>query len=230
VLSNIVVTFNRRDLLRQHLTALVHQTIGVGLFEVIVVDDGSSDGTWEMLQRLHLPYKLVTHRNDDAGYRLALSRNVGVSYASGDIFVFNDDDCTPEPACFEVYQSAVRPKVAIAGVEHHQIDTCDMRPEKPWLACIFTNAAVHRDDFFTAGRFDEDIPCYGWEDIDFAVRLAMNGVDLVQRKDAVVKHRNSPYAVSPKTPGQKRAEGEVAWEYLKEKYDAIGLDWERFVL
>lgn len=85
--SIIVPTFNRAHMLRQSVSTLLDQTIAP--FEVIVVDDGSSDATPEVVRSLPGPVRGI--RQDNAGKAAAVNR--GLSEARGDlIWLFDDDD------------------------------------------------------------------------------------------------------------------------------------------
>ncbi|OLF19138.1 glycosyltransferase [Actinophytocola xanthii] len=101
--SVIVPTYNRRRLLELTLTSLARQTLPGDQFEVLVVDDGSSDGTAELAQgfadRLDLRYFFQS----DEGYRLARARNVGIEHARGDICVFVDSGVLLHSGCLRAH-------------------------------------------------------------------------------------------------------------------------------
>jgi glycosyltransferase involved in cell wall biosynthesis len=88
--SVIIPTYNRSWLLRHTLDSLVCQSLPRHDFEVVVVDDGSSDDTAELVcgyvDRLSLQYLF----QEDQGYRVALARNVGIRHARSEICVFVD--------------------------------------------------------------------------------------------------------------------------------------------
>src|SRR5690242_9309524 len=88
--SVVVPTYDRMALLRRTLESLARQDLGVDAFEVLVVDDGSTDDTpavaREYADRLRLRY----FQRPDEGFRVAAARNVGITHATGDVCVFVD--------------------------------------------------------------------------------------------------------------------------------------------
>ena len=106
MISVVIATFNRRQLLERTLRALEEQSVPKAVFEVVVADNGSSDGTAELLEafrkrgRLDLRVLRVT----DPGKSAAL--NVAVTCARGDLLVFTDDDVLPEPGWLAAFADA----------------------------------------------------------------------------------------------------------------------------
>ena len=95
-LSIVLPTFNRRPRLVRVLAALDKQTVPPGTFEVVVVDDGSTDDTAEWLAKTAVNGYALRHlRQDNAGP--AKARNRGVSEARGELILFIDDDVEPTP-------------------------------------------------------------------------------------------------------------------------------------
>lgn len=93
-LSVIIPTYNRRAALNDCILSLVTQDYLQERYEIIVVDDGSSDGTAEMMailtQKHHnIQYVLTTHRGP------AAARNVGLKKSAGVIIALIDNDCIP---------------------------------------------------------------------------------------------------------------------------------------
>jgi glycosyltransferase involved in cell wall biosynthesis len=108
-ISIVVPTFNRAGMLRQALESLVSQeTAGTFTFEVVLVDDGSSDGTAEVIQESVEKYPQVSwqcFRQENRGFSAA--RNRGVAGARGVWIAFFDDDQLAEPRWLaELYNTA----------------------------------------------------------------------------------------------------------------------------
>ena len=95
-LSVVIPTYNRVERLTKVLSALAKQTVARCEFEVIVVSDGSTDGTDEYLENVDLPYRLVYSRQPNTGPSAA--RNHGTRLATGEIVLFIDDDVLPDRA------------------------------------------------------------------------------------------------------------------------------------
>lgn len=94
--SVVIPTFNRVKRLGRVLTALDAQQVAPKSFEVVVVDDGSNDGTAEWLRSQAYSFDLRVHEQANAGP--AVARNAGVEQAKGELIVFLDDDVVPAPA------------------------------------------------------------------------------------------------------------------------------------
>jgi GT2 family glycosyltransferase/peptidoglycan/xylan/chitin deacetylase (PgdA/CDA1 family) len=96
MITVVIATFNRRELLRQLLDSLFVQDLGPAQIEIVVVVDGSTDGTLEMLEGLEAPCTLKVFAQDNAGQ--AAARNRGWRAASNPVVLFLDDDldCPPD--------------------------------------------------------------------------------------------------------------------------------------
>ncbi|MGE5578207.1 MAG: glycosyltransferase family 2 protein [Syntrophothermus sp.] len=88
--SVIIPTRNRKELLEFTLLSLYDQSVPSSAFEVVVVDDGSTDGTAELLAVIRPPYRLKVLRNN-SNRGAAYSRNQGIKASSGEILIFLDE-------------------------------------------------------------------------------------------------------------------------------------------
>ncbi len=87
--SIIVVTYNDRERLIDCLQSLKNQTFSPARTEIIVIDDGSTDGTSNVVENLFTDVRLITKTNEGAD----LSRNRGIAESTGPWIVFIDSDC-----------------------------------------------------------------------------------------------------------------------------------------
>ncbi|HID99998.1 MAG TPA: glycosyltransferase [Thiotrichaceae bacterium] len=101
--SIIIPVYNRKIPLAKTLAALTHQTYPAELIEIIVADDGSSDGVEEVIEKYqqHLTLKHVYQA--DLGYRLAAVRNLGIKAAMHDCLIILDSDMLPVPNLVESF-------------------------------------------------------------------------------------------------------------------------------
>jgi len=98
-LSVIICTYNRADLLNMSLESLTRQTLSKDKFEVILIDDGSSDHTKDVSSAFHSVLPLKYFYQNNAG--LASARNHGIFAARGEILLFLDDDDIATPSLIE---------------------------------------------------------------------------------------------------------------------------------
>ena len=94
--SVVVPTYNRCSILQKTLAALFEQTLEPALFEVIVIDDGSTDGTAQLLRSLvdSAPVSLTYEQQENSGP--AAARNRAIELAQGEHLLFIDDDIVAE--------------------------------------------------------------------------------------------------------------------------------------
>jgi glycosyltransferase involved in cell wall biosynthesis len=219
--SVVVPTFNRCASLRRLLDALAAQTFPVTDFEVVVVDDGSTDGTNQMLERLNPSYTL--RRLWQANCGPALARNRGVAAAHGELIVFLDDDVVPLPELLAEH-------VAAHGDASDLVVIGPMSPPSDWHRPVWVrweeemllaqyramlageypctarqfytgNASLPRARFLDAGGFDGTFRRA--EDVELAYRLRDRGARFLFSPRADVKHFASrSFAAWCRTPYQ----------------------------
>ena len=85
-ISVIIPTFNRIDLLKRAIDSVLNQSIKP--YDIIVVDDGSTDGTSEMIQQKYKSIKLIQQKNSG----VSVARNNGIKNAQGDWIALLDSD------------------------------------------------------------------------------------------------------------------------------------------
>lgn len=205
----VVPTFNRQEVLPRVLEGLAQQT-GRTDFEVIVIDDGSSDGTPELLASCRTPYRFRFFRQANRGP--AAARNRGVHEAASELIVFLGDDTVPEQAFLAEHLGAHarRPGRTIAVLGYttwpagrpvtpflHHINEYGPQfgyelirdPEAvPFNFFYTSNISLPRALLLEAGLFDTTFPYAAWEDIELSYRLFRLGMQIVYCPTAVVRH------------------------------------------
>jgi glycosyltransferase involved in cell wall biosynthesis len=121
--SVVVPTYNRAASLGRLLQALAEQTYPAHAFEVIVVDDGSADGTLGRLREWSFPFALRILQQEHGGP--AQARNLGVRHATGDLIVFVDDDVVPVPELLDEH-------VRSHGLGSDLVVVGPMSPPRDW--------------------------------------------------------------------------------------------------
>jgi glycosyltransferase involved in cell wall biosynthesis len=201
-MSVIIPTHNRLNLLRQTLACLWRQTYPHACYEIIVVDNGSQDGTAEYLSELARQGKIHYIRQQPLGP--AVARNVGAQAAQGSILVFTDDDCQPEAnwlsALANSYTATDTPPVAVGGLiinvndghwlhlfyeiqDERQVD----REASPSYLDT-ANASFASSTFSEIGGFQELVTFPAIEDVDLSYRFKAAGYQLKMNPQAVVWH------------------------------------------
>ena len=189
-------TYNRSRLLERVLEACFEQTIGNGAYEIVLVNDGSTDDTGEVIERARglatCPFTVVSQANSG----LAKARNAGIAHATGERIIFIDDDVLPLPNFVEEHLRAARrrPNAIVRGGAI-EVESVDDLPPPIWSIKNYsgnyfwtTNVSVPLATIRTIGSFDESFSEYGWEDIDVGLRLRAAGVRAVFDPKALVYH------------------------------------------
>lgn len=187
-------TYNRRHLLERALTALFNQNFPKDQYEIVLVDDGSTDGTGDYVKTLDPPCKLTYIYQKNSG--LAKGRNEGIRHANGHVILFIDDDIVASPYLLaehvrthDRYMDHV-----VRGWVNHTDDLDNItRPHynlQDFSTAFFwtSNVSASRKHLLQAGLFDEDFREYGWEDLELGMRLKRLGLGMKYNKKAIVYH------------------------------------------
>ncbi|HEU4943602.1 MAG TPA: glycosyltransferase [Solirubrobacterales bacterium] len=219
-LSVVIPTKDRAEALARTLDALASQRAADAELEAIVIDNGSSDGTVELVRQragAALPIRLL--EQPDGGP--AAARNAGAAAASGEILLFLGDDTEPADegllrAHIDLHAARPEPTYGVLG----RITWTPRKPVTPfmrWLenggpqfhyaelapgpvdaASYFysSHASVKRSIFEQVGGFDIRFPTAAVEDTELGVRLADSGLELDYHPELLVLHDH------PTTPAQ----------------------------
>jgi GT2 family glycosyltransferase len=105
-ISVIVPTYNRSQHLMRALRAFREDSLPAEKFEIIVADDGSSDGTEALVRSFMAEYRIKYHFQEDLGFRPSAARNAAAKLADGDVLAFFDAGQLPGPSFAASHLSA----------------------------------------------------------------------------------------------------------------------------
>ena len=213
--SIVIPTWNGGTVLRECLRTLATQTYTD--FEIIVVDNGSADGTRAMLAA-EFPAVRCVPLPENRGF--AAATNAGLRAARGGILVCLNNDVECEPRFLEALIAPfdARPEIGFVGAKllnaHHpelidsagdamslvpwnigrgQVDAPEYNEAREMLTACAAAAAYRRELFDRVGLFDEGYFAF-FEDVDLGIRAQLAGFRCWYEPKAVVRHRFSATA------------------------------------
>jgi glycosyltransferase involved in cell wall biosynthesis/peptidoglycan/xylan/chitin deacetylase (PgdA/CDA1 family) len=232
--SIIIPTFQRRDMVTRTVRALSAQVERD--FEVIVVDDGSTDGTADALEATtaEFPLKVIRQSNRGAGH----ARNAGAAAATGEILLFLDDDMQADPRMLQEHRRshAAGASLVLGDLPLHPASPQNLlsrgvgtwarsrarrlatAEEIPVADLLTGQMSIARQVFNCLGGFDDSLTregLFGGEDVDFGYRVRQAGHRIVFNP-AAISHQ--VYDVDParflqRTYEAGRAEQELAFKH-----------------
>ena len=210
LISIVIATRNRAEFLAHALDSLGAQQ-DAPPFETIVVDNGSSDATAELVaarasETFTLRRIFVAEPNRGA------ARNAGIEAARGALVVFVDDDVRLPSHFLEAHERAHRDSapLAVSGPILN-VASYEARPKPSFLnysnAFLCTcNVSVPRAALLAVNGFDTRFDLYGWEDTELGLRLRRSGVRRAFAWDAYLYHIKPPESETLATLATKAVE------------------------
>lgn len=206
-ISVVIPTYNRPLQLAACLGALAESNHPREDFEVVVVDDGGAARLAEVIEEWEEDIQIRLSRQDRSGP--AAARNRGAALAGGELLVFTDDDCLPEPDWLPALSrhAEARPSHLIGGstvnvlvdnpfssASQHLVsylyEYSARRDGSPGWSGFYTsnNLAVPVEGFAQIGGFDARFPLAAGEDRDFCDRWAAQNLPMAFAPDARIRH------------------------------------------
>lgn len=222
--SVVIPTYNRRPILEKCLLALERQQAcpEIDRYEVVVVDDGSTDGTPDWLRGAAERFPHVRLIEQSHGGP-AEGRNRGVDHAYGDVIVFIDSDLVVTDSFLSCHASSLVRSweargdrlcftygavVNTANFEQPTAERHKLR-DLSWAYFATGNVTIAKEVLQRAGLFDTGFRLYGWEDLELGERLRRMGVQLIKCPAAVGYHWH-PALTLDQIPRLIEVEGERA--------------------
>ncbi|MDD3806778.1 MAG: glycosyltransferase [Candidatus Marinimicrobia bacterium] len=207
--SVIIPTYNRLSEIQELLFSLRNQTLSPDSFEVLIVDDGSTDKTEEFVEAFknEAPFTLRFIRQDHQGPGAA--RNLGMQHAKGNYFIFVDSDCIAHPNWLQAYAKAIsKQKVAgFGGPDHVRKDFSPLQKAIDYSMTSFLTTGGIRGHSkkklskyyprsFNMGVRADIVKKIGGmndlrhgQDIEFSNRILAVGEPVIKVDDAIVYHK-----------------------------------------
>lgn len=200
--SIVIPNWNGEKLIRRNLPAV----LATGANEVIVVDNGSTDGSVIFLEKLQRSNKTIRIIKLDNNYGFAYACNLGVSKAKGEIVVLLNNDVIPERSCLKVLDGDFDDMKVFAVslgetewswakgmwksgfIEHEPGKRTDKVHISFWASG--GSAAFRRKTWITLGGFDNIYAPFYWEDTDLSYRAWKRGYKVVWNPKSVVRHQH----------------------------------------
>jgi cellulose synthase/poly-beta-1,6-N-acetylglucosamine synthase-like glycosyltransferase len=196
VISVVIAAFNEEQTLGRCLDSLLAQTAPRDSYEIIVVDDGSTDKTRQIAESRGVKVVSQANRGPSA------ARNLGAHHACGDVLLFIDADSAPDARCVEAMTAAFTdPDLAGASGEKktHQKNLWarlvqieydykyDRLAKHSSIDFVDSSTAGYRRDIFLSnGGFDSNLK--EAEDVELSFRLAERGYRLKLLPEAITYH------------------------------------------
>ena len=211
-LSVIIPTYNRKELLLKALEGYNQQTARAGILELLVVDDGSTDGTGPAVKDFRQRSSITIRHLPQKNRGPAAARNCGIREAKGDLILFGDDDIVPAPNLVaehvawnreypaenfamlghvawapEVHPTPFMEWMGLSGV---LFGFGSLSPGKEVSFDYFysCNLSIKRNFLMKNGMFDESFPSAAYEDVELGYRLINKGLRLLYNPCAIGYH------------------------------------------
>lgn len=240
--SIIIPTYNRAHSLVETLRAIASQTFDARCFELVVVDDGSTDDTQQRVAEFALvhPWLSLHYEKHAANQSKAAACNTGIKAAKGELVVFTDDDIRPVPGWLDAHVRRHINEERIVSVTGLVLYPDEWERKSNWIRYANSNyrkteslasagmmilpvsrfaggnISLRRESLIAAGMFDGSFA--RGEDTDLGCRLHQMGVPLLFEQRALVHHFAESARSIDSTLRSFRRYFEVDRKKIRERY------------
>ena len=216
-ISIIIPTYNRLESVKKCLVSILKTDRND--FEIIIVNDASTDGTKEYLDNLKNPKIKIIHHTKNTGVSEAL--NDGIKMSQSEILAFTEDDCEAQDNWLDnLVQNFTDEKIGFVFGPTYYVDPKyrGYFPER--VVCSLNwpgggNIAYRKKVFKIAGYFDTFFEKYHNEDTEMAMRATTYGFDYKYEPTAVCHHQKDRWQIKSLLNSAKIAS---VWPILKKTY------------
>lgn len=217
--SILVCTYNRINYLKRCIASLLE--INFPEYEIIIVNDGSNDGTKEFLDNIKNDKIKVIHHERNQG--ICAAKNTGIKHANFDIIACTDDDCTVDRGWLaELLRGFGNEQIGFVIGQTFYISknykgyfperlVANQNAKWPGGA----NIAFSKKVFDVSGNFDNSFFKYNNEDTEIAIRIVSKGYKFNRAPNAIVCHQAMNWTVKSLLRSARNAS---VWPVLKKKY------------
>lgn len=206
-ISVIIPTYNRREILKKCLELLAKQTYPPDKFEVIIVDDNSTDGTAEMVRNFKAPFAANFILQDKNNGGPAANNNLGMKNARGKYVLFmNSDIFVPHNFVSEHMKFHRQyPGIIVQGPAINTSNFNNPFEETKGYTgysniqmgyFITWNCSIEKALVEKAGLFDESFKPMSWEDVELGYRLKKLKVKQKFNPAALGFHYRAPFTLA----------------------------------
>jgi len=207
-ISVVIPTVNREKILRRVIEGLIKQTYPADRFEVVIVDDNSTDGTQDTVKELRQIHNNIRYIKQLPGKKgPAAANNLGIKNAAGDFIFFINDDVIPDMHMLEEHMKYHNKyqNITVQGkvINTSNLDELDKRHDgysggygKLSFGYFTTwNCSIGKELLIKAGMFDEDFINLCWEDVELGLRLRKLGIRQKYNGKAFGYHYRSEFSM-----------------------------------
>lgn len=221
-ISLIIPTYNRVNELIRTLKALEEQTLPKQQFEVIIIDDGSTDNTADSVKEFISSSSLNIKYFYQENQKPAAARNLGIKMSKNDLIVFLGDDTTPDKDFLKAHLNThnsynIDNKLAVLGYtgwpKEYKVtpflEFINGYGSQFGYELIKDGEIVNYSLFYTSNislsrklldsldyYFDENFKIAGWEDTDIGYRLQKKGMSILYNCNAKTYHYHKMSIIS----------------------------------
>lgn len=234
-LSVIIPTYNRNDILKMSLKALNEQTCSKNSYEVVTIDDDSTENNYEDLNNFVKSLNIQINLFRQSHQGPAAARNRGIKEAKGKIVLIINNDTIATPTLIDKHLNFHRlhpqeefgllgyvtwaPKLQVTPfmywLEHGgPLFTYGeiLNKEAGWQRFWTCNISLKKKFLLDNGLFDEDFPYAAWEDVELGYRLSLKGLRLFYDRQAIGYHYHPMSINSIKDKMRKSGESTLILE------------------